>query len=67
MHSTGGGSILCPSPPENITLEELNKMTKTLAYSGAAMPDVNTIRKNIEILKGGGIVKHAKPAKVSSL
>ena len=42
-------------------------MTKTLAYSGAAMPDVNTIRKNIEILKGGGIVKHAKPAKVSSL
>lgn len=61
----GGGSALLPSPHPPITLEEEMTFTKLLASNGATIQELNTVRKNIEVLKGGGLAKAAKPAKVS--
>ncbi|XP_005092005.1 glycerate kinase [Aplysia californica] len=64
---SGGGSTLCPSPPPAISLQELLTVTRLLAWNGATVQDMNTIRKNLEILKGGGLALQARPAKVVSL
>ena len=56
--------MLCPLPHPPITLEELRQVTRLLERNGAGVIEVNTVRKNIEILKGGGLAMEAKPAKV---
>lgn len=64
--SKGGGSALLPLPCPPITLEEEAALTKTLSQNGATINDMNTIRKHIEELKGGGLAKAAFPAQVRS-
>lgn len=64
---SGGGSALLPLPCPPITLEEEAALTKTLSQNGATINDLNTIRKHIEELKGGGLAKAAFPAQVISL
>lgn len=64
---SGGGSVLCPLPHPPITLEELRQVTRLLEQNGAGVIEVNTVRKNIEILKGGGLAMEAKPARMVSL
>ncbi|XP_015906612.2 glycerate kinase isoform X1 [Parasteatoda tepidariorum] len=64
---SGGGSALLPSPKEPITLEEKIKVIKLLASKGASINELNTVRKRLSELKGGGLAKLAKPAKVVSL
>lgn len=59
-----GGSALCPSPRPPITLQELNLTIKLLNENGANTKEVNTLRKNLETLKGGGLALAARPAKV---
>ncbi|KAH9518899.1 hypothetical protein Btru_008603 [Bulinus truncatus] len=62
-----GGSTLCPSPIPPITLQDLFETVRLLARNGATVREINTVRKNLEILKGGGLALLAKPAKVVSL
>ncbi|KAJ8302193.1 hypothetical protein KUTeg_021180, partial [Tegillarca granosa] len=63
----GGGSALQPLPCPPITLEDELEITKTLSRNGASITELNVVRKNIEILKGGGLVQAAYPAKVLTL
>ncbi|CAG5133081.1 unnamed protein product [Candidula unifasciata] len=65
--SSAGGSILCPSPEPPITLQDLRDVTRLLQKNGASVREINILRKNIEILKGGGLALKAKPAQVLSL
>ena len=58
---------MCPSPPNQITLEEINMLNRLLSRHGASNEERNTVRKNIEILKGGGLALRAKPAMVCFL
>ncbi|GFR66287.1 glycerate kinase [Elysia marginata] len=62
-----GGSVLCPLPHPPITLDELRQVTRLLERNGAGVIEVNTVRKNIEVLKGGGLAMEARPAKIVSL
>ncbi|CAL1548504.1 unnamed protein product [Lymnaea stagnalis] len=62
-----GGTMLCPSPYPQITLEELFQVNQLLTRNGASKRELNIVCKNIEVLKGGGLAKHAEPAKVVSL
>ncbi|CAL1548503.1 unnamed protein product [Lymnaea stagnalis] len=64
---SAGGSTLCPSPHPPITLKELHLTTELLWQNGANVKEMNIIRKNIEMLKGGGLALAARPAKVLSL
>ncbi|KAL8595219.1 hypothetical protein ACOMHN_043372 [Nucella lapillus] len=67
MLISGGGSGLLPCPQEGISLEDLVAMTMTMYNSGASVSEVNTLRKNVERLKGGKAVDVAYPAKMVSL
>ncbi|NWI08012.1 GLCTK kinase, partial [Tichodroma muraria] len=65
--SGGGGSALLPAPIPPILLEEKEKLTKMLASRGAAIQELNIVRKTLSVLKGGGLAQLAHPAQVVSL
>uniref|UniRef100_A0A8C5P233 Glycerate kinase n=1 Tax=Jaculus jaculus TaxID=51337 RepID=A0A8C5P233_JACJA len=64
---SGGGSALLPAPIPPVTLEEKQMLTKLLAAHGATIQELNTIRKALSQLKGGGLAQAAPPAQVVSL
>lgn len=64
---SGGGSALLPMPVEGISLEEKSATTGLLLRSGATITEVNTVRKHISRLKGGGLARLAAPASVITL
>lgn len=64
---SGGGSALLPLPIPPVTLQEELELTKLMSKSGATIDDLNILRKNIEVLKGGGLAKLANPAQIIGL
>lgn len=64
---SGGGSALLPAPPPAITLEEKMAVTELLLGCGATIDEVNTVRKHLSTLKGGGMARLAAPARVLTL
>jgi len=60
----GGGSSLLPSPISPVTIPDLVEVTQLMSRAGASIQTMNTVRKHIEILKGGGLAKVAYPAQV---
>lgn len=64
---SGGGSALAVAPRPGITLARKREITEALLRSGADITAVNTLRRNLSRLKGGGLVAAAAPARVLSL
>jgi glycerate 2-kinase len=64
---SGGGSALLPAPAEGITLEDKLETTRLLLASGAGIHELNTVRKHISYLKGGGLARIAQPARLEAL
>lgn len=64
---SGGGSALLPAPAGGITLEEKAAVTSLLLGSGADIGEINTVRKHLSRLKGGGLAQCAYPAAVEAL
>jgi len=64
---SGGGSSLLTIPPESITLEDKQNLTRMLLASGAPISEINCIRKHLSAIKGGRLALAAQPAKVHSL
>ncbi len=64
---SGGGSALLPMPVSGITLEEKQKVTQQLLRCGATIQEINTLRKHLSLLKGGGLAKRVYPATLISL
>ncbi|KAK7102479.1 hypothetical protein V1264_020691 [Littorina saxatilis] len=64
---SGGGSALLPYPIEPLDMDDVINTTRELFNHGATIGDVNTVRKHLEVLKGGGLAKAAMPAQVISL
>lgn len=64
---SGGGSALIDLPVEGITLDHMKELTSALLRSGATINEINTIRKHLSLVKGGGIARLASPATVISL
>lgn len=64
---SGGGSALIDLPVQGITLEDMKRLTNALLRSGATINQINTIRKHLSKVKGGGIARLASPATVISL
>lgn len=63
----GGGSALLPAPISPITLKEKLDITRKLAAAGATIQELNTVRRALSVLKGGGLAQCAHPAQVSWL
>ncbi len=64
---TGGGSALLELLPEGIGLNDLTNLNQLLLSSGAAIDEINTIRKHVSLIKGGQLAKRIAPAKTISL
>lgn len=64
---SGGGSALLTSPAADLTLDDLQELTGALLSSGASINEINTLRKHLETLKGGGIAQTAAPAPLACL
>ena len=63
---SGGGSSLLTLPPDSIPLEDKRWVNKELLRCGAAISEINTVRKHLSAIKGGRLAVAAYPAKVTS-
>ncbi len=64
---SGGGSALSPAPIQGLSLEDKQAVTRLLLACGATIQEINTIRKHLSRLKGGGLCRLAPKARVVSL
>jgi glycerate 2-kinase len=64
---SGGGSAMLELPLAGISLEDLQTLNLLLLNSGAPIEDVNTVRKAVSRIKGGGLARLSAPARVVSL
>lgn len=64
---SGGGSALLCMPSEGISLEEKRNVTDLMLRSGAAIDEMNTVRKHLSLIKGGNCAGAAFPATVINL
>jgi len=64
---SGGGSALMVLPAEGITLEDKQRTTQVLLDSGATIHEINTVRKHLSAIKGGGLARAVYPATLITL
>jgi hydroxypyruvate reductase len=64
---SGGGSSLMALPFGGIKLVEIQALTKELLKCGATIGEINTIRKHLDRVKGGGLTRFCSPAEVLTL
>lgn len=64
---SGGGSALLALPADGITLEQKQAMNKALLKSGAAIAEMNCVRKHLSNIKGGKLALACAPARVVTL
>ena len=57
---SGGTSALLCKPVESISIDDLQEVFKLLIQSGAAIQEVNTVRKSLSQIKGGQLLDHLK-------
>ena len=54
---SGGGSALLSAPVPRISLNEKTELIRFLSTAGANIEQINTVRKQLSRVKGGGILK----------
>ncbi|GGH63324.1 glycerate kinase [Comamonas phosphati] len=64
---SGGGSALLTLPAEGMDLAEKQRINKALLESGAAISEMNCVRKHLSRIKGGRLAAACHPAKVVTL
>lgn len=64
---SGGGSALMPLPLDGLALEDKRKINRALLASGAAISEMNTVRRHLSAIKGGRLAAAAYPARVLAL
>ena len=64
---SGGASSLLAMPAEGVSLEEKQSINKALLKSGAAIDEMNCVRKHLSAIKGGRLAAMCAPAQVVTL
>ena len=64
---SGGGSALLPLPAEGLALEDKQAVTRALLRSGAAIGEINTVRRHLSRIKGGRLAAACFPAQLVTL
>jgi hydroxypyruvate reductase len=64
---SGGGSALLSLPAAGLTLDDKRAINKALLESGAAIDEMNCVRKHLSAIKGGRLAAMCAPAKVVTL
>ena len=60
---SGGGSSLLTQPAPGISIGDLRQATDLLLRSGMNINEINTIRKHLDLIKGGGLARYLYPAR----
>lgn len=64
---SGGGSANWIAPAGQLTLDEKQAITKALLRSGAAIGEINTVRKRLSRIKGGRLAQAASRSSLLTL
>jgi glycerate 2-kinase len=64
---SGGGSALLSLPAPGITFAEKQAINRALLESGAAIDEMNCVRKHLSAIKGGRLAAACAPAAVTTL
>jgi glycerate 2-kinase len=64
---SGGASANWIAPAAGLSLAEKQAVTGALLKSGAAIAEINTVRKHLSRIKGGRLAARAHPAKLVTL
>lgn len=64
---SGGGSALFTQPVQGVTLEDLQYLTQKLLQCGADIYEINTLRKHLDLVKGGRLAQRLQPAAVETI
>lgn len=64
---SGGGSALMVAPAGQMTLDDKRAVNRALLASGAAIGEMNAVRKHLSRIKGGRLAEAARPAGIVSL
>ena len=54
---SGGGSALLPAPATGVSLADKQAVTQHLSGAGANIQELNTVRKQLSRIKGGGLAR----------
>jgi len=64
---SGGASANWIAPAQGLTFADKQTLTRALLRSGAAIGEINTVRKHLSRIKGGRLALRAQPARVLTL
>jgi len=64
---SGGASALLELPAPGLTLADADRVNRQLLASGAAIGEMNVVRKHLSAIKGGRLAAAAAPARVVTL
>jgi hydroxypyruvate reductase len=64
---SGGGSALLALPAPGVPFEDKRTINRALLASGAAIHEINTVRKHLSAIKGGRLGAAAAPAAIHAL
>ncbi|TWU26819.1 putative hydroxypyruvate reductase [Novipirellula galeiformis] len=64
---SGGGSALLPAPISGVTLEDKLAVIRHLSASGADITELNTVRKHLSDVKGGGLLRACRAKQLITL
>jgi hydroxypyruvate reductase/glycerate 2-kinase len=64
---TGGSSALLVSPPEGVSLADLQVLNQILLTCGASIREINAVRKHVSRVKGGRLAEEVFPAELVNL
>jgi glycerate 2-kinase len=64
---SGGGSALLPAPAEGVSLADKLAITRHLSGAGANIAELNTVRKQLSRIKGGGLLRACRAGRLITL
>ncbi len=64
---SGGGSALLSLPDARLSFADKQAINRALLHSGAAIGEMNCVRKHLSAIKGGRLAARCAPARVVSL
>lgn len=64
---TGGGSALLVSPVPGISLDDKIRITQLLSAAGTNIEQLNTVRQQLSLVKGGGLARACHAVRLFSL
>jgi glycerate 2-kinase len=64
---SGGGSALLPAPIAGVSLADKQQVTRQLSAAGANIRELNTVRKRLSRIKGGGLARACRAGSLVTL